>query len=94
MADTIANWVADPSSVSKKYADLVESSMWNLIRRERDELLASCDWTQMPDSQLSESKKTEWATYRQELRDLPTSQTPTMDENQIISEVIYPTVPE
>ena len=39
-------------------------------RTDRDALLADCDWTQMPDSPLTDAKKTEWATYRQALRDL------------------------
>ena len=42
-------------------------------RFHRSALLYGSDWTQMPDSPLSESKKTEWATYRQALRDLPTN---------------------
>lgn len=41
-------------------------------RLERNQMLDSSDWTQMPDSPLSASKKTEWSTYRQALRDLPT----------------------
>ena len=36
-------------------------------------LLQECDWTQSPDSPLSDSKKTEWATYRTNLRNLPAS---------------------
>lgn len=43
------------------------------IRAERDERLAACDWTQIADSPLSDSDKTAWATYRQTLRDLPSS---------------------
>ena len=39
-------------------------------RLERDILLRDSDWTQFGDSPLSDSKKTEWATYRQALRDL------------------------
>ena len=39
------------------------------IRSTRDALLTACDWTQIPD--VSIAKKTEWATYRQALRDLP-----------------------
>ena len=42
------------------------------IRRWRTISLNDSDWTQLPDNALSESKKAEWATYRQELRDLPT----------------------
>ena len=39
-------------------------------RRDRDELLAESDWTQMPDSPLDDSTKASWATYRTELRDI------------------------
>ena len=38
----------------------------------RNALLAESDWTQMPDSPLSDADKTAWQTYRQALRDLPT----------------------
>ena len=40
------------------------------IRHERGNLLAACDWTQIDDSPLTNIKKTEWATYRQALRDI------------------------
>jgi len=42
-----------------------------LNRNDRDDLLAESDWTQMPDSPLSNDKKVEWATYRTLLRNLP-----------------------
>jgi len=35
----------------------------------RDRLLQECDWTQGADSPLNDTKKTEWQTYRQALRD-------------------------
>ncbi len=41
------------------------------IRRERDTLLAMCDWTQLPDSALSDEEKLAWQTYRTALRNLP-----------------------
>ena len=41
-------------------------------RLERDILLRDSDWTQFGDSQTSNGKKTEWATYEQSLRDLYT----------------------
>lgn len=57
------------------------------VRAVRDKLLLESDWTQMAtDAQLSDSKKEEWATYRQSLRDLPS----TVDINNII----YPTKPQ
>jgi len=40
-------------------------------RSSRDALLAGCDWTQLPDSPLSDADKTAWATYRTALRDVP-----------------------
>ena len=43
-------------------------------RNERNKKLVDSDWTQATDSPLASDKKTEWATYRQSLRDLPTSQ--------------------
>lgn len=48
----------------------------NMMRANRDQLLMNSDWTQMADSPLSDSKKQEWATYRQQLRDFPASWTP------------------
>lgn len=44
------------------------------VRSERDRLLAASDWTQLPDSPLTDEKKTEWATYRASLRNLPDSE--------------------
>jgi hypothetical protein len=38
------------------------------IRGTRNTLLAACDWTQIADSTAD---KTAWASYRQQLRDLP-----------------------
>jgi hypothetical protein len=43
------------------------------LRTRRNHELMACDWTQGNDSPLSSLMKTEWATYRQELRDLPTT---------------------
>jgi hypothetical protein len=43
-------------------------------RSERNRLLTESDWTQTADKGgLADSKVTEWATYRQSLRDLPTA---------------------
>lgn len=41
------------------------------IRLERNRLLAETDWTQLPDTQLTDSQRIAWRQYRQELRDLP-----------------------
>jgi hypothetical protein len=52
---------------------------WPVIRMRRDSLLALSDWTQLSDSPLSEEEKTQWATYRQTLRDVTTSFTNAWD---------------
>lgn len=49
-------------------------SQWAKVRSQRDSLLSSCDWTQLPDVTLS--NKTEWITYRQELRDITSQEDP------------------
>jgi len=70
-------WVVDEAAQTvtndqaQADADALESS-WDRLRTERNALLDSSDWTQSPDSPLDEAKA-EWATYRQELRDLPAS---------------------
>lgn len=55
------------------------------IREERTGLLASSDWTQMPD--YSGANKTDWATYRQALRDITT-------QAGFPNTVTWPTKPE
>ena len=51
---------------------ILDNKDWNRVfRHKRSIRLEDSDWTQGNDSPLSTSKKTEWATYRQTLRDLP-----------------------
>ena len=60
----------------------------------RNDLLFRCDWTQNSDSPLTEDKKKEWQTYRQALRDMPTTKTVSY---QILADDLshydYPTAP-
>lgn len=42
-------------------------------RAKRNTLLRSTDWTQITDSALPTLVRTQWATYRQALRDLPSA---------------------
>ena len=44
------------------------------LRHMRNTLLIESDWTQFTDSPLTDSKKNEWKTYRQSLRDLPATE--------------------
>jgi hypothetical protein len=61
-----------------------------ILRLKRDVLLTESDWTQVNDSPLSDTKKAEWATYRQELRDLPSSHQSTTN----FDDVVFPTQPD
>lgn len=56
----------DPDTVPDEY--LVER-----MRNHRDRLLAASDWTQLPDAPVDRDA---WATYRQALRDFPSTWTP------------------
>ena len=47
-----------------------------MMRRKRDQMLAACDWTQVPDAPVDQAA---WATYRQALRDLPDNTTDPRD---------------
>lgn len=60
------------------------------VRANRDLMLNSCDWTQMGDSPLSDSKKDEWKTYRQTLRDFPATVAGDVVD---FDQVIFPTAP-
>lgn len=44
------------------------------FRKERNELLSESDWTDLPNCPLSNSKKEEWQSYRQTLRDMPSQE--------------------
>jgi len=62
---------------------------WPKVRRDRDLLLAECDWTQNSDSPLTTEKKAEWATYRQALRDVPANNS----SKTSFDTVVFPTEP-
>ena len=83
------------SDIETKMTALDTSNKMEALRVDRNILLAACDWTQVVDSPLTSTKKTEWATYRQQLRDLPTSANPTIDDNGRLnqSSVTWPTKP-
>ena len=49
------------------------------LRCARNTKLQKCDWTQSPASPLPVSKKAEWGTYRQALRDMMTTASPEED---------------
>jgi len=60
------------------------------LRTIRGGILIGSDWTQFPDSPLTNEKKAEWTTYRQALRDIPE----TYSDATSLDDIIWPTKPE
>ena len=63
--------VVDGVVVDRPAAELEAERLeaaWNNLRAQRNRLLSSCDWTQVPDAPVDQAA---WAAYRQALRDLP-----------------------
>jgi len=59
---------------------------FTMVRGQRDGMLRDTDWTQIADAALGDHTAEEWATYRQELRDLPSVYSK-------VSEVVFPDDP-
>jgi hypothetical protein len=61
------------------------------LDRTRLNLLSQSDWTQLPDSPLSEEAKAAWAEYRQALRDMPKGIDWSTISHQ--DQIVYPLTP-
>ena len=75
---------------------LIGTPLMRELRRHRNYRLQECDWTQGVDSPLSDSKKAEWQTYRQALRDITKTHVPSVVVGTIlldIDAVPWPTKP-
>tara|TARA_R100000329_G_scaffold21828_1_gene21172 strand:- start:26 stop:385 length:360 start_codon:yes stop_codon:yes gene_type:complete len=79
------------SEINTELTRLNNAEPMRLLRVERDERLAACDWRASSDLTLSDN----WKTYRQALRDLPASASPKLDSNGDLdmSSVTFPTKP-
>ena len=74
-----------------KITELINAEPMKLLREERTRRLSESDWMANSDVTMSDECKT----YRQALRDLPASSTPTLDSNGYLnmSSVTWPTKP-
>ena len=81
------------SEIDNEVTRLNNAEPMRLLRLERNTRLTACDWTQSRDLTLSNDDA--WKTYRQALRDLPASASPTLDSegNLDMSSVTFPTEP-
>lgn len=65
------------------------NALIQLIHNTRSQLLQQSDWTQLPNSPLSEDMKNAWAGYRQELRDI----TEVLEGIESLDDVPWPDAP-
>ena len=80
--------------IQTKKLELENNLPKEILRRERDILLMESDKYALPDyPHSSETKRTEWFTYRQSLRDITTTQTPTLSLLGELQNVTWPTIP-
>ena len=79
------------TEINNKIIELDNAEAMKLLRKERDRLLCLTDWRASSDLTLSDA----WKNYRQALRDLPASASPTLTSNYNLdkSSVTWPTIP-
>ena len=65
------------SEIDAEVTRLNNAESMRLLRVERDKRLTACDWRASSDLTISNA----WKTYRQSLRDLPASASPSLDSN-------------
>ena len=79
------------SEIDAEVTRLNNAESMRLLRVERDKRLTACDWRASSDLTISNA----WKTYRQSLRDLPASASPSLDSNGDLdmTSVTWPTEP-
>ena len=76
------------------WQEIINEAPMKKLREERDKKLLETDKYSITDwPHASEEIKQAWITYRQELRDLPTTATPQLDTNSELTNVMWPTPP-
>tara|TARA_B100000085_G_C18167847_1_gene360294 strand:- start:67 stop:426 length:360 start_codon:yes stop_codon:yes gene_type:complete len=90
------NWISSDtkpteSEINAEITRLNNAEPMRLLRVERDARLTKTDWRASSDLTLSN----DWKTYRQALRDLPASASPSLDSNGDLdlTSVTWPTEP-
>ena len=78
--------------IDAKRKELRDAEPMRLLREERNRKLQETDWTQNRDVTLSNDS--DWQTYRQSLRDLPSTSSPELDVQGNLTNVTWPTKPE
>tara|TARA_B100000131_G_scaffold60052_1_gene55613 strand:+ start:838 stop:1191 length:354 start_codon:yes stop_codon:yes gene_type:complete len=79
--------------INAKITELKNAEPMRLLRQERDKRLAETDWWTIRSNDTGVSLTQEQKDYKQALRDLPSTASPTLD-NGVLSNVTWPTKPE
>lgn len=77
------------AQVTAKMTELDNAAPMKELRRQRDEKLAECDWWAMSDVTMTAGQQS----YRQALRDITDSASPTLDANGVLGGVTWPQKP-
>ena len=80
------------SEVKAKQTELQNAEAMRLLREERNRRLTETDWKDLPS--YPGTDQNDWRTYRQALRDLPSTASPSLDDNGQLTNVTWPTKPE
>ena len=94
-----SNSISKPtkSDLESKLAVINAAEPMKRLRYERDRLLSECDWVVAKAAEKGDTVSDAWKTYRQALRDLPSTQTPEMEAEPTtqlgIKNVTWPTKP-
>lgn len=83
------------AEITAKIAELDAEEPVRLLRIERDKRLAATDWKVVKAKELGTNLSADFKAYRQALRDLPATATPTLNEmgDLDLSSVTWPTEP-
>ena len=83
------------AEITAKIAELEAEEPVRLLRVERDKRLAATDWKVVMAKETGTNLSADFKAYRQALRDLPSTATPTLDErgDLDLSSVTWPTEP-
>ena len=79
--------------INAKITELKNAEPMRLLRQERDKRLAETDWWTIRSNDTGVSLTQEQKDYKQALRDLPSTASPTL-VNGVLSNVTWPTKPE
>ena len=79
------------TEINNKISELNSAEAMRLLRLERNARIAETDWRASSDLTISDA----WKTYRQALRDLPATASPSFDSNGDLdlTSVTWPTIP-